>query len=42
MGFLLPNAMDVLQRDHDALVGGQIYARDTSHGWSLLLSSGRA
>jgi hypothetical protein len=32
--------MDVLKRDHDALIGGQIHARDTSHEWSLLLLAG--
>ena len=31
LGDLLADAMDVLQRDHNALVGRNIYACDTGH-----------
>src|SRR5690242_12389776 len=41
MGDLGPNAMDILERDHNALIRGKIDARDTSHGCSLLLLIGR-
>src|SRR3569833_2348966 len=37
IGDLLADAMDILQRDNDALAGRKIDARDTSHDCSLLL-----
>src|SRR5262245_57299890 len=40
LGHLRPDAMDVLQRDHHALVGRQIDARDTSHLASPLSTEG--
>src|SRR4029078_1435923 len=36
MGVFLPNAMNILQRNNDALVGRNIHASDAGHGHSLL------